>query len=87
VTDNGPGQPAGNQARASWPFFSDKGSLAKGLGLSMANDIVQGFGGRLDVTSNVDLGTSVSVHLPTAQLSDSGYVRTDAPGRTGKRPS
>jgi signal transduction histidine kinase len=44
------------------PRPQDSGSL--GLGLFIANEIVKGHGGRIDVESSEDRGTTFTVHLP-----------------------
>lgn len=41
-----------------------RSSAGTGLGLSIAKQIVQAHGGRLEVKSEVDKGTSLAVHLP-----------------------
>jgi signal transduction histidine kinase len=44
------------------PRPQDSGSL--GLGLYIANEIVKGHGGRIDVVSSEECGTTFTVHLP-----------------------
>jgi signal transduction histidine kinase len=85
VTDNGPGIAAEELAQIFEPFYADKGSRAGfGLGLSIASDIVQGLGGRIEVRSKVGQGTSFSVYLPAAQgpPSEADCRRTDRACRT-----
>jgi signal transduction histidine kinase len=72
VIDNGPAIPPEDLAQIFEPFYTGKGARAgAGIGLSVANDIVQGLGGRIDVTSKEGEGTSFSVYLPAAPNSTS----------------
>ncbi|MBL9167650.1 MAG: response regulator [Verrucomicrobiales bacterium] len=65
VRDTGTGIPAGVLERIFDPFFTTKepGS-GTGLGLSTALGIVKKHGGFLEVQSQVDEGSTFSVHLP-----------------------
>ncbi len=64
VTDNGIGMEEEAKDRAFTLFFSSKGSGGTGLGLFIANKIVQAHGGRIELDSEFGVGTSFSVHLP-----------------------
>jgi two-component system NtrC family sensor kinase len=81
VIDNGPGIAPEDLARIFEPFSSQKGARL-GLGLSIASDIVQAFGGRLEVSSKVGEGSSFSVYLPSAPLSAASFGRA----RSGNTP-
>jgi signal transduction histidine kinase/ActR/RegA family two-component response regulator len=62
--DTGHGMSDETIALAMEPFFSTKGSGGTGLGLAVANNIIQGFGGFLHIESTVGQGSSVVVRLP-----------------------
>jgi CheY-like chemotaxis protein len=51
--------------RAFDPFFTTKGSLANGLGLSVAYGIVRRHGGRIELESAPGQGTRVRVKVPS----------------------
>jgi two-component system NtrC family sensor kinase len=65
ITDNGRGMSDDIKSKIFQPFFStkpiDKGT---GLGLSISNDIVQSYGGHINIKSEIGTGTSVEVVLP-----------------------
>jgi signal transduction histidine kinase len=50
------------------PFFTTKGQLREGLGLglSVSRNLVESFGGKIDVTTAVGIGTTFTVTLPQA---------------------
>jgi len=69
VTDNGPGIPAEDLARIFERFYQvDKSRIrlrdGAGLGLAIAQEIVQGHGGQIRVESVEGLGTRFTVELP-----------------------
>jgi len=65
VSDTGSGIPPENMSKIFLPFFTtkpeDKGT---GLGLPVAREIVQNYGGNLVVTSKVGVGTRFTFDLP-----------------------
>ena len=65
VSDNGSGIPEANLSRIFEPFFTTK-PLGKGtgLGLSICYGIIQKMGGRIDVESVIDSGTTFHIRLP-----------------------
>lgn len=68
VEDNGTGIDPKLLPRLFEPFFSTRSAGANsGLGLSVCQTIVAGFGGRIDVDTALGRGTSVRVSLPLAQ--------------------
>src|SRR5688572_6968787 len=65
VADNGRGIPAENLARIFDPFFTTKEvGKGTGLGLTIAYKIVNAHGGRIDVRSEVGVGSTFTVVLP-----------------------
>jgi C4-dicarboxylate-specific signal transduction histidine kinase len=78
VIDNGPGIPTDEIARMLEPFHAPRGGRSV-LGLSTVNEIVQTFGGRLEVTSEEGQGTTFSIYLPAAPIYESvGSLCQDA---------
>jgi signal transduction histidine kinase len=66
VSDNGPGIPAGAQARLFEAFYTTKAAgKGTGLGLYICQGIVQELGGRIAVQSAEGVGTTFEVFLPT----------------------
>jgi signal transduction histidine kinase len=65
VIDNGVGIKPEHVNRVFEPFFTTK-PLGKGtgLGLSISHNLVQRFGGTIDVTSQPGVGTTLTIHLP-----------------------
>lgn len=68
VCDSGPGIPPEEQARVFDPFY--RGSQGKrfvegmGLGLSIAYDLVEAHGGRLELESSPGKGSTLTIYLP-----------------------
>lgn len=63
VRDTGVGMPDNVQAQLFEPFFSTKGP-GRGLGMPVVDGIVRAHRGAIDVSSNAEMGTTVSVYLP-----------------------
>ncbi len=63
VSDTGPGIPESIQEKVFQPFFSTK-EEGTGLGLSIATRIMEDHGGRLEVKSQEDAGTTFIITLP-----------------------
>lgn len=66
VQDEGPGIPAERLERIFDPMFSTK-ELASGLGLSFAKDIIETYGGYLNITTEPGKGALFEVSVPAAQ--------------------
>jgi signal transduction histidine kinase len=67
VQDNGAGIPDHIKSKIFQPFFTTKPTgQGTGLGLSLSYDIVKAHGGEIEVFSNVNTGTTFSLHLPIA---------------------
>ena len=64
VSDTGMGMDAETLARACDPFFSTKGALVSGLGLSMVQGFARQSGGELRLSSTPGEGTCVALWLP-----------------------
>jgi len=73
VRDNGSGIPKDLLYRVFDPFFTTKPvGVGTGLGLPICRGIVEAFGGRIELESDADVGTTVRVYLPS-------YLRTSLP--------
>ncbi len=67
ISDDGCGIPESDIKRVFEPFFSTKtGKGGTGLGLSITYGLVEQLGGTIDVTSEVNRGTTFSITLPLA---------------------
>lgn len=64
IKDNGMGMNKEIQKRIFEPFFTTKGSRGSGLGLSVSYNIIESFGGNIEVESEEDVGTSFKIKLP-----------------------
>ena len=60
------------------------GNRGSGLGLAIAREIVQAHGGRIDLQSTVQVGTTFTVRLPALEpsVSSPGPVSADSPRPT-----
>ena len=65
VADTGPGIPEANLERIFDPFFTTKPvGKGTGLGLSICYGIIAKMGGKIDVRSAIDVGTTFRIELP-----------------------
>ncbi|MBW1758887.1 MAG: two-component sensor histidine kinase [Deltaproteobacteria bacterium] len=65
IADNGPGIAKANLARIFDPFFTTKPvGKGTGLGLSICYGIINKIGGKIDVRSVLDVGTTFRILLP-----------------------
>ncbi len=65
LADDGPGIPKANLARIFDPFFTTKMvGRGTGLGLSICYGIINKMGGRIDVQSVLDMGTTFTISIP-----------------------
>jgi len=64
ITDNGIGMDSETQDKIFTPFFSSKGTKGTGLGLFIANTIIEQHGGEIKVKSNVGQGTLFQIKIP-----------------------
>lgn len=71
IADQGPGLDPDSLERIFYPFFTTKRD-GSGIGLSVAQKIVDAHGGRIDVQSRIGEGATFSVVIPAEPLSISG---------------
>jgi signal transduction histidine kinase len=65
ISDQGCGMDAETLRKATQPFFCSKPAGRKrGMGLAHAQRIIQSNGGSLNITSQPDIGTTVTILLP-----------------------
>lgn len=65
VTDNGVGISAADLPRVKMKFFkANQTCRGSGIGLAVADEIITTHGGRLDITSELNVGTAVVITLP-----------------------
>jgi CheY-like chemotaxis protein len=85
VADTGVGIAPSALPRIFDPFFSTKtaSGSGSGLGLSICRNLVEGFGGTLEVTSALGRGTRFTVRLPFAH-GVSATERTPTPVRVSR---
>jgi len=89
VEDNGVGMPSGVRSRIGQPFAQsdatlDNGMKGAGLGLAIAQSLVELHGGSMRIRSTVGVGTIVFVHLPDAKDSPRQRLMLTAPA--ARRP-
>jgi signal transduction histidine kinase len=77
VADTGVGMPAETISRIFEPFYTTKGKLGSGLGLSASHGIVTRHQGEIVVISEPGEGTRFEVRLPVCEKNDSFVERID----------
>jgi PAS domain S-box-containing protein len=79
ISDTGVGMTEEVHDRAFEPFFTTKkDGLGSGLGLSMVHGFVEQSGGHIEIESEVERGTTITIHLPKVEMV-SQAVEADAP--------
>ncbi len=68
VADNGAGMDQEIKARVFTTFFTTKGGKGTGLGLLTTRKIVQEHGGRMEMDSAIDQGSTFRIRLPRTRL-------------------
>ncbi|MGH8067102.1 MAG: protoglobin domain-containing protein [Candidatus Entotheonellia bacterium] len=67
IADTGYGIPEEHMSRLFEPFFTTKSpEQGTGLGLAVVHQLITGHGGHIDIASQVNQGTTVTVTLPLA---------------------
>lgn len=79
VADDGVGMDDVVRRQALEPFFTTKGPSGTGLGLSVANSIVQRYRGELSLRPNEPRGTVVTLRLPQASAGLAARAPIPAP--------
>ncbi len=75
VHDTGAGIPQERLAKIFDPFFTTKPmGLGTGLGLSICRNITEALGGRIEVTSQVGVGSTFTVVLPYSEQRAAGQL-------------
>jgi CheY-like chemotaxis protein len=83
VADDGVGMDDEIRRRALEPFFTTKGPQGTGLGLSVANTIVQRHGGELSLRPNDGKGTVITLRLPRAAAAPAAVEPAPPPAVAG----
>lgn len=78
VADNGDGIAADKIDSIFTPFYSSKGHKGTGLGLAVAQKVIQEHHGKIDVKSRPGQGATFTVLLPTTAGGDSGETAYSA---------
>ena len=74
VTDSGAGMTSEVLARAANPFFTTKPvGKGTGLGLSQVHGLAAQSGGKIEITSELGLGTSVRIFLPRSDAKPDAF--------------
>ncbi len=66
VSDSGSGMTEETRCRCLEPFYTTKGEKGTGLGLAVSYGIIRRHGGRIDVESQLNRGTTFKIDLPIA---------------------
>ena len=87
VRDTGTGMSETVRQRCLEPFFSTKGELGTGLGLSMVYGIIERHRGKLEIESAVGQGTTFIIRIPLADSSSLPETESSVQGakKTGLR--
>jgi signal transduction histidine kinase len=80
ISDTGKGIPQDKLDTIFEPFFSTKGSKGTGLGLPVMKKIIEEHGGKVELASEVDKGTTFRITLPTGMHDATGPVSSAQPG-------
>jgi signal transduction histidine kinase len=74
IADNGPGVPAPLRQKIFMPFVSEGRESGIGLGLTLAQQIAQEHGGRVELSETSEGETVFTINLPKASLQALGAV-------------
>lgn len=72
ITDTGKGIPEGDLVHVFTPFYQSKNNAddtntGTGLGLSLVNELVRLYNGEIEISSQVDKGTTITISLPVVR--------------------
>ena len=87
VSDTGVGIAPGIIQSIFEPYFTTKGpGEGTGMGLAMAQGVIESYGGRIAVDSKVGKGTAFTIYLPVAKKrsAQGAYVPEELPTGTGR---
>lgn len=87
VSDDGTGIPQDHLSRIFEPFFSTKGALGTGLGLSTAHALMAEIGGKISASNRPEGGAVFTLVFPTSGtevIHDSGDRASSLPRLNGK---
>lgn len=73
IADSGPGMDSETLQTATTPFFSTK-EQGTGLGLSLCARILEGHGARLEIASELGVGTTFTIRLKLTQEGTHGQI-------------
>lgn len=86
LSDSGVGISNENLSRIFEPFFTTRSNIGgTGLGLSAVYGTIRKFGGVIDVSSAVGIGTKFTIRLPNSQLMPSFQPKRNTEKKTGAR--
>lgn len=76
ITDTGCGIPCENLDKIFQPYFTTKApGKGTGLGLSLSSSIVRQMGGKIEVSSALDCGTTFTISLPAVEAPISTFSK------------
>jgi signal transduction histidine kinase len=87
ILDNGIGMDAATQEKLFTPFFSSKGDKGTGLGLFIANKIVEQHGGQITVSSAQGRGSLFRISLPAVSRAAASENGSEKPSTGRPRPA
>jgi PAS domain S-box-containing protein len=84
ISDNGSGMSAETKAKAIEPFYTTKGpGRGSGLGLSQVYGFVRQSNGQIEIDSEVERGTTITIFLPALIDESAASDEADATGTVG----
>ena len=86
VTDTGSGMTPETQAKVFEPFYTTK-TAGHGLGLAVVHGIVRGLGGTIQLMSELGIGSTFVVTLPSVERETPGGSPTASRGWSATRGS
>jgi len=74
IQDTGIGMTPEERERCLEPFFTTKGDHGTGLGLAVVYGTVQRHNGRIEITSDKNVGTTFSIHFPATSETETAVT-------------